>query len=114
MKINYLKKYGTDGTVYNQTITIDIETAKMFNDYIKMKKMQVEQAFKEKRTYSNEDMKILYYLEELKEGKNYTHLTTLDYFMNFYLKCIYEPPKKDKTYERILWRNTIINVKESE
>lgn len=112
MKVNYLKEWGNDGTVYNQTITIDIETAKMFNQYIQMKKQQVEQSFKEKKTYSNEDMKILYYLEEIKEGKNFTSLTELDYFMKFYLHNIYEPPKRDKNYERILNRNTIINVKE--
>lgn len=110
MKINYLKEWGNDGTVYNQTITIDMETAKKFNEFIRKLKLVACKKF----IYSNEDMKILYYLEELKEGKNFTGLTELDYFMKFYLKEIYEPPKRDRDYERILNRNTIIKVKESE
>lgn len=101
MKINYLKNWGNDGTVYNQTITIDKNIMGKFNEYINKIK-----AIRESQRYST------IYIENLKEGKNYVTLTTLDYFMKFYLKYIYEPPKKDKMYERILWRNTIINVKE--
>lgn len=103
MKINYLKRYGTDGTIYNQTITIDKNIMGKFNEYITRIK-----AIRKSQRYST------IYIETLQEGINYISLTTLDYFMKFYLHNIYEPPKKDKTYERILWRNTIINVKESE
>ena len=106
MKVNYLKEWSNDGTFYNQTITIEKKYIEKFNEIVRAKK---EEASK-KIILSNEDMKILYYLEELKVGKNYTKLTTLDYFMKFYLKYIYEPPKRDKNYERILERNTIINV----
>lgn len=101
MKINYLKEYGNDGIVYSQTITIDKNIMGRFNEYItRIKDIRKSQGYS------------TIYIETLKEGINYVSLITLDYFMNFYIKYIYEPPKKDKTFERILWRNTIINVKE--
>lgn len=106
MKVNYLKEWGKDGTVYNQTITIEKESIKGFNEMARAKKEEIAKKY----IISGEEMKLLSYLEELHEGKNYTTLTTLDFFMKFYLKYIYEPPKKDKNYERILNRNTIIKV----
>lgn len=106
MKVSYLKEWSNDGTFYNQTITIEKEFIGKFNEIVKAKKEEISK----KIIHSNEDMKVLCYLQELKVGKNYTHLTTLDYFMKFYLKYIYEPPKRDKDYQRILERNTIIKV----
>ena len=104
--INYKKEWSNDGTVYNQTIKVNKKIMKDFNKYIKIKK----EAVQNKHILSNEDMKILYYLEYIEEGKNYTTLTTLDYFIKFYWHNIYIPPKKDRTFERMLWRNTIIQV----
>lgn len=106
MKVNYLKEWGEDGTVYSQTITIEKKYIEKFNELVRAKREEISKKF----IISGEEMKILSYLQELQEGKNYTYLTTLDFFMKFYLKYIYEPPKKDKNYERILHRNTIINV----
>ena len=107
IKINYFKKYGTDGTVYNQTIKIDSKIAENFNEYIKNLKESTTKKF----ILSNEDMKILYYLEELKNQKNYATLTTINYFKKFYLKNIYENNgKKDLFFERILNRNTIFEI----
>lgn len=106
MKVNYKKEWGYDGTVYTQTITIDKKYIDDFNFMVQREKETINN----KMILSSADMKILYYLEELKEGKNYTSLTTLDYFIQYYKKYIYVPPKKDKDFERILWRNTIINV----
>ena len=106
LTINYKKEWGNDGTVYTQTITISKEIAKKFNKYIEGIKKEISKKF----VYSNQDMKILYYLENLEEGKNFTTLTELNYFKGFYIKNIYIPPKKDKDIERILWRNTIIKV----
>ena len=104
--INYKKQWGNDGTFYNQTIKTSKEVAKKFNKYVQELKEKASQKF----IFDNNDMKILYYLEELKEGKNYTTLTTRDYFMGFYIRNIYEPPKRDKDYERIIDRNTIIEI----
>lgn len=106
MKINYLKEWGKDGTVYNQTITIEKEHIKKFNEIVKEEKETKSKKF----IFTNEDMDILYGLEELKEGKNYTNLTTLSYFIWFYKNYIHKSSEKDKDFERILWRNTIINV----
>ena len=104
--INYCKQWGNDGTVYTQTIKINKKMAEKFNAYIQELKQEATKKF----VFSNADMKILYYLEELKEGKNYTTLSQKDYFIAFYLKEIYEAPKKDRDFERILDRNTIFEV----
>ena len=111
MKINYKKNYENNGTVYNQTITIDKEFAKKFNRYI----LDIKYKINNKKSWSDEDLKIFCYLKMLEintqfETLNYINLTTLDYFMKCYLTAIYEPPKRDKNFERIKWRNTIIKV----
>ena len=95
MKINYKKNYGNNGTVYNQTITIDKEFAEKFNRYI----LDVKNNINYKKCWSDEDLKIFCYLKMLEintqfETLNYINLTTLDYFIKYYLKTIYEPPKK--------------------
>lgn len=111
VKVSYRKNWSKDGTFYNQTIAIDWLIAHEFNQYIidilqKDKKETIKT-----HVISNEQLQRQMFLEPLKLGVNFTHLTTLDYFMKFYLNTIYEPPKKDKTFERILNRNTIILVK---
>lgn len=113
IKVNYLKEWGNDGTVYTQTITIDKKTATEFNKFIKEVKKEIAKKF----IYDSADMKVLSYVNELKEGKNFTHLTELDYFKAFIIKNVYMPLvykygiKKDKNIERILInRNTIIKV----
>ena len=108
LTINYRKEWGNDGTVYDQTITTNIKITKQFNKYVDELKKEASKKF----IYNNTDMKILYYLEPLRIGKNYTNLTTLDYFKTFYVQKIYikNAPKRDKDIERILYRNTIIKV----
>lgn len=108
LKVNYRKNWGNDGTVYTQTIKITKEIAKKFNEYIKELKEETAKNF----ILHDKDMEILYYLEELKDGTNYIGLTTLDYFKTFYIKNIYvsKTPKRDLNFERILKRNTIIEV----
>lgn len=121
LKVNYRKNWGNDGTVYTQTIKTTKEIAKKFNEYIK----ELKEETAKKSILHDEDMKILYYLEELKDGMNYTGLTTLEYFKTFCIKNIYasKAPKRNlstverlailrqvKPYERILKRNTIIEV----
>ena len=106
MKINYQKKWGNDGTVYRQTIKIDKDMAGKFNEYV----MKIKETLIGKFIYSNEDMKIMSYLEPLENNINYTHLTTLEYFIRFYLKNYINGAKRDKDFERILYRNTIIEI----
>lgn len=107
MKVDYKKKWGKDGTVYCQTITIDEKMAVKFNEYVEELKNKIIDKF----MVDDNEIKILYNLETLENyDNNYTNLTTLDYFIKFYLKYVYEAPKKDKDFERIKWRNTIIKI----
>lgn len=107
IKVNYQKEFGEDGTVYTQTITTTKEIIKKFNAYVE----ELQEKTLEHFIYTNEDIAILHNLELLLKDKNYTTLTTLNYFKTFYIKEIYKPAKRDKDFERILWRNTIIKVK---
>lgn len=106
MKVNYQKKWGNDGTVYTQTIKIDKDMAEKFNKYV----TKIKETLIGKFIYSNEDIKILSYLETLENKMNYTTLTTLNHFHNFYLKNYIHGAKRDKDFERILYRNTIIEI----
>ncbi len=107
--INYQKHFGETGTCYNQTIKINQKIAKQFNQYIREKRNKISG----KILMTSEELGILRYAGEIDTRKNsitFLSLTMLDLFMKFYLHNIYEPPKRDKTYERILWRNSIIKV----
>lgn len=107
IKVNYQKEFGEDGTVYTQTITTTKEIIRKFNAYVEELQEQAREHF----VLSNDDMKTLYYLDLLLKDKNFVNLTTLNHFKTFYIKEIYKPAKRDKDFERILWRNTIIKVK---
>lgn len=106
LKIDYKKSYGNDGTVYSQTITTTKEIIKKYNEYVEKTKEAIHKNF----VLSNENLKSLTYLKPLQYNINYLHLTELNHFKRFYLKEIYQPPKKDIDFERILWRNTIIKT----
>ena len=41
MKVNYLKEWGNDGTVYKQTITIEKEYIKKFNELARAEKEEI-------------------------------------------------------------------------
>lgn len=109
--VNYCKRWNPEtGTCYTQTIKIDNTTKMMFNHYLTNAKKQAEKNFiKNKHCYSENDLKIKS-LNYLSSGVNYTNLIHLQLFIEFYLKALYTPPKKDRDYERILWRNTILEV----
>ncbi len=105
MKVNYNKKFSNDGTVFTQTITVDKEIVKGFNKMLKAKREKVSK----QPIFSEEDMKLLYWAEELKEGENYIGRTTFRYFISYYADKIKQ--KEDKDFKRVLFdRNTIIKV----
>lgn len=107
LRVNYFKKIGNDGTVYTQTIKVPFEIAFKFNQYVD----DLQTKINKKNIYTSEDLKILDYLIHINfYNITFINLTTLEYFKKFYLKFIYNPPKKDKNFERILYRNTIIEV----
>lgn len=106
-KVNYKKRFSRNGTAYNQTIKIDFDLAFAFNKYIDEIKEEVMTHF----YYTNEDLKILDYLEKINfYNPTFSTLTTLNYFKKFYLSNIYKAPKKDQFLERILQRNTVFEV----
>lgn len=111
MKVDYKKHFGNDGTVYNQTITISFKIAYEFNKYIDDLKNETIKKIKINHYFSNEDSKILDYLEKINFYNNtYVSLTTVDYFKKWYFDNVYQAPKKDTFYERIKHRNTIFKV----
>lgn len=109
MIVSYRKRWGTDGTCYRQTIKINDELKEKYNLYLMGLKTAIDKEFYKRHCYSENDLKIKS-LEYLQDGVNYTNLIHLDLFINFYIKEIYTPPKKDKDFERITFNNTIIEV----
>lgn len=107
MKVNYLKKHDRQGTSYNQTVTIPFDMAFAFNKYIDDLKEETQEKF----LYTNEDLKILDYLEKINfYNPTFTTLTTIKYFIEFYKKNYINTPKKDKFFERLKYRNTCFLV----
>lgn len=111
MKVSYRKSFDKKGTCYNQTITIDKETGVKFNNYVETILENDKEKLNKTNIWNEEELQRGMFLKQLTLGVNYTNLITLDCFMKFYLHEIYEPPKKDKFFERIKNRNTIIIVK---
>lgn len=107
--VSYRKRWGTDGTCYRQTIKIDDNTKEKYNHYLMNKKTKIDNNFFKSHCYSGEDLKIKS-LEYLENGVNFTNLIHLRLFIEFYLKELYTPPKKDRDFERITYNNTIIEV----
>lgn len=106
-KVNYIKKYSKNGTVYNQTLTINFDMAWNFNKYVNELKEKISDHF----YYTNEDLKILDYLETINfYNPTFTNLTTLDYFIEFYKENYINGPQKNKFFERIKRRNTCFIV----
>ena len=111
MKIDYKKHFGNDGTVYDQTVTIPFDVAKQFNKYVDDLKNEIIRKIEINHYWSNEDNKILDYLEKINMNDcTFTTLTTANHFKKWYFDNIYQPPKKDAFYERLKYRNTIFKV----
>ena len=102
--IDYKKHYGNDGTVYDQTVTIDKNTMEEYNHFINDLKTEIDLNFMKTHTYSENDLKIKS-IDFLEKGVNFTNLIHLNLFIVFCQKT-----KRDIT--RLLYRNTIIKVVE--
>lgn len=102
--IDYKKHYGNNGTVYDQTATIDKNTMEEYNNFLNDLKTEIDLKFTKKRTYSENDLKIKS-IDFLEKGVNFTNLIHLNLFIVFCQKT-----KRDIT--RLLYRNTIIKVVE--
>jgi hypothetical protein len=107
MKINYFKKWGNDGTCYTQMIKIDKWLKEYYNNYLMNLKYEIDKKYFETHCYSDNDLKIKS-IDYLDNGINFTNLIHL----NVFLQVINELNKKgyNLDFNRILWRNTIIEV----
>lgn len=111
MKVDYKRNFGKNGTVYDQTITISFDIANQFNKYVDDLKNEIIKKIEIKHYWSNEDNKILDYLEKIDiNNYTFTNLTTINYFKKWYFNNIYQAPKRDTFYERLKYRNTIFKV----
>ena len=107
MKVNYIKKHDRNGTSYNQTVKIPFDMAFKFNKYIDTLKEETSTKF----YYTNEDLKIMDYLEKINfYNPTFTTLTTIKYFIEFYKKNYINGPEKNIFFERLKYRNTCFIV----
>lgn len=107
MKVNYIKKHDRNGTSYNQTVKIPFNMAFEFNKYVESLKTKIADQF----YCSNEDLKILDYLEKINfYNPTFTTLTTIDHFIEFYKNNYINGPQKDLFFERLKRRNTCFIV----
>ena len=110
LKVDYKKHWGKDGTVYNQTITIDPNFMKLYNNFLLDKKIKIDNNFYNTHTYSEEDLKIKS-IDYLEKGNNFTNLIHLRLLLEFII--YYNKNNNNKiNYKRILYRNTIVKVVE--
>jgi len=109
IKINYRKIIDKNGNVYNQTITITKDICEEYNEFVK--NLMIERYLKltNKKAVTEQEKELLTCARILEKGLNLITMDDLDYFMKFYLWTT-TLPKENKTFERILWRPTIIKV----
>jgi hypothetical protein len=96
MKTSYQKHWDKEGTVYDQTITIDNPN---FLELVNTKINLTLQTVKNKTELTNNEWKLQAYLKPLVKGYNYTTHTTRNFVFNVLLGV------------KIKDRNTIINIK---
>ena len=107
IKVNYIKRWGDNGTCYTQTIKIDNDLKNLYNDYLKRLQNDIANDFKKTHVYSNMDIKILS-LEPLQTIVNYTNLIHLGLFLELINELNLRGYNID--FKRIKYRNTIIEV----
>lgn len=103
--INYQKNRWNDGTVYKQTIKIDQELQKKYNNRLKYLYKKIDKKKKITHTFNCDDMCISLYTKTLKRWINYLKFTWLFEFYKMIIKSWLN------TNRLKLDRNTIIIVK---
>lgn len=102
--IDYKKHFWNDWVVYRQTIKIDRELQKRYNNKINRMKRKINKNIDENHCFTNDEMNILYFTKSLKKWINYTKLTWIREFWKFLMKkWMYDK-------RMFLNRNTIIQV----
>ena len=98
MKVSYKKQFDSEGTCYNQMVSIPKEKREVFLQVVNNSINLTLKTINSKRVLSNEDLKLQMYLKPIKKGLNFTTLTTKEYIFNAILGV------------KIKNRNTIIKV----
>ena len=101
--IDYKKHFWNDWVVYRQTIKIDKELMKKYNNHLKYLYKKIENKKNIYHTFNCDDMCISLYTKLLKDWINFMKITWLYEFC----KVLNKNKIDDK---RILDRNTIIQV----
>lgn len=123
IKINYVKKWANDGTCYNQTIKIDRSMYNNFREYIKKLKNRKDKSrwldsLESINSYEQNKIDNLYVEIEKSIFDNYNvyfmTLTELNCFTHFwkheFCKTPTKTPENDYFFNRLLWRNTCIEI----
>ena len=103
--INYQKHFWDDWTVYRQTIKIDKELMKKYNNRINYLKRKINKKIEKNHTFTYDEWKILSFTKSLKKWINYLKITWL-----YELFKILEKNNID-TKRFQFWLNTIVYVK---
>ena len=101
--VNYQIHFWDNWTIYWQTIKIDKELMKKYNNHLKYLYRKIEKKKNITHTFNCDDMYISLYTKLLKDWINYINITWLYVFCKLLKKYKID----DK---RILDRNTIIQV----
>lgn len=98
MKINYIRRWGDNGTCYRQTIKLNKEESKILNEAIKQELKEIENL----RQYTSRQMTKKTYMKELKQGLNYITLITVELMLSLF----------GYNEKRLKYRNTIVICEE--
>ena len=82
MKISYRKNWDSEGTCYNQTVTIPKDKSKLFIKTVNNSIKLTLDSINNKEVLSSNDFKLKCYLKPIQLGINYTTLTTKDFICN--------------------------------
>ena len=102
-KVSYPSNFSPTGTHYDQTLNVQMTGMELFKlcFYCGLKKRQAMLRMSEGKDLSFSDQQFILFAKPFKEGRNFTTLTSRDFFIDYF------ELKGDK---RILDRNTLINI----
>lgn len=100
-KVSYPSNFSPTGTHYDQTLNVQMTAMELVKLYYGLKKRQAMLRMSEGKDLSFNDQQFVLFAKPFKEGRNFTTLTSRDFFIDYF------ELKGDK---RILDRNTLINI----
>lgn len=100
-KVSYPSNFSPTGTHYDQTLNVQMTAMELVKLYYELKKRQAMLRMSKGKDLSFSDQQFILFAKPFKEGRNFTTLTSRDFFIDYF------ELKGDK---RILDRNTLINI----